>query len=369
MKLISELWKDIGVFKGVDFKGRYIVSSKGRVWDTKLNKVVPDYSIRGYRCVNLYKDKYNYKHGQVHRLVALAFKLNPDPKHKTQVNHLDEDKTNNDVNNLEWCTAKENCNWGTARERTAEKNSVQIVQMDMEYNIVKIWKSVKQLNDDGEFSSSALRSYFKRGWGNYKGCKWLKLSDYNEENINKMKETDKAKEIEKAEKEMRRKQKKVKENTHKLKDRKLFPIIQLDLQYNPVKIWEGGNVINKKQYNLRSVYSCLKNKNKKHKEYHWMYFSEYVKEYGQVDYEKYKNVDESSIPVPEKEKKPLSKPIVQLSLDMQFIKEWESAYVAAQFVGVDRRSIVACLRKGIDYTSGGFKWMYLDDYKKLNLNY
>ena len=72
-----------------------------------------------------------------------------------------------------------------------------------------------------------------------------------------MKETDKAKEIEKAEKEMRRKQKKVKENTHKLKDRKLFPIIQLDLQYNPVKIWEGGNVINKKQYNLRSVYISL----------------------------------------------------------------------------------------------------------------
>lgn len=100
-----------------------------------------------------------------------------------------------------------------------------------------------------------------------------------------------------------------------------------------------------------------------------MYFSEYVKEYGQIDYEKYKNVDESSVPVPEKEKKPLSKPIVQLSLDMQFIKEWESAYVAAQFIGVDRRSIVACLRKGIDYTSGGFKWMYLEDYKKLNPNY
>ena len=121
MRLISELWKDIGVFKGVDFKGRYIVSSKGRVWDTKLNKVVPDYSIRGYRCVNLYKDKYNYKHGQVHRLVALAFKLNPDPKHKTQVNHLDEDKTNNDVNNLEWCTAKENCNWAQQEKEQRRK--------------------------------------------------------------------------------------------------------------------------------------------------------------------------------------------------------------------------------------------------------
>ena len=55
------------------------------------------------------------KHMRVHRLVALAFLPNPD--NLPQINHKDEDKTNNCVWNLEWCTAEYNVNYGTANER------------------------------------------------------------------------------------------------------------------------------------------------------------------------------------------------------------------------------------------------------------
>lgn len=71
----------------------------------------------GYLQVYLYKDG-KRKFCKIHRLVASAFLDNPD--NLPQVNHKDENKTNNNVENLEWCTSKYNCNYGTRGLRITE---------------------------------------------------------------------------------------------------------------------------------------------------------------------------------------------------------------------------------------------------------
>lgn len=63
----------------------------------------------------------NYKRYKVHRLVAETYLPNPD--NLPQVNHRDEDKTNNCVENLEWCDASYNLNYGTRNERAAKSNT------------------------------------------------------------------------------------------------------------------------------------------------------------------------------------------------------------------------------------------------------
>lgn len=96
-----ELWKDV-----VDYEGLYEVSNYGRVKNKKRDRLLSPHSDRaGYIKVGLYKD--GKQKGQfVHRLVAMAFIDNPEEK--SDVNHIDGDKSNNHVENLEWNTRSEN---------------------------------------------------------------------------------------------------------------------------------------------------------------------------------------------------------------------------------------------------------------------
>ena len=113
-----EEWKDIA-----DYEGIYQVSNLGRVKSLGNNKSRQEKILKlqlhrtGYLLVKLCKEgkKRNYK---VHRLVAQAFIPNPD--NKSQVNHRDENKSNNKVENLEWMTCKENINHGTRTSRTCK---------------------------------------------------------------------------------------------------------------------------------------------------------------------------------------------------------------------------------------------------------
>ena len=130
--MTREIWKDMEGYEGL-----YQVSNLGRVKRLK-GKYISTQRIlklrvgtRGYLYVQLCK-KGQRKYYTIHRLVAQAFL--PNPENKPQVNHIDEDKTNNIISNLEWVTAKENNHHGTRIERTSHK----IKAIDIangEYNI------------------------------------------------------------------------------------------------------------------------------------------------------------------------------------------------------------------------------------------
>lgn len=97
-----EILKDI-----IGYEGEYQISNLGRVWSLKRNRfLLPDITGRGYYKVCLCKS--NIKKGCcVHKYVAKHFI--PNPENKPCVNHKDGNKLNNHIDNLEWCTVKENC--------------------------------------------------------------------------------------------------------------------------------------------------------------------------------------------------------------------------------------------------------------------
>lgn len=107
---MTEIWKDV-----VGYEGLYQVSNLGRVKalskTDRLGRFYPERlkaicdNGNGYKVVN-FKVNCNSKMFTVHRLVANAFI--PNPQNDQYINHIDGDKSNNRVDNLEWCTASEN---------------------------------------------------------------------------------------------------------------------------------------------------------------------------------------------------------------------------------------------------------------------
>ena len=141
---MEEIWKD-----KKDYEEHYQVSNCGRIKSIKFGKekilkLIKDKD--GYLQVTLCKNgiQKNYK---VHRLVAEAFLPNPD--NLPQVNHKDENKLNNNVDNLEWCTNEYNINYGTGIERRSKKRSKPVLQYDLNLNLIKEWISVNDAGRNG----------------------------------------------------------------------------------------------------------------------------------------------------------------------------------------------------------------------------
>jgi hypothetical protein len=118
------------------YEGLYAITSCGKVWSYKSNRFLkPFMHQKGYCCVALYKDGQR-KNFRIHRLVAEAYI--PNPEDKPQVNHKDEVKTHNYINNLEWMTAEENNNYGTHNERSgnARRKPIYCVELEKEFGSI-----------------------------------------------------------------------------------------------------------------------------------------------------------------------------------------------------------------------------------------
>lgn len=147
---VIETWKDIAGYEGL-----YQVSNNGRVrsvnrmingnmgcsWLRKGQILSPYIDRFGYEKVTLC-DSQSSVHKLVHRLVAQAFI--PNPCNYSQINHKDEDKCNNNIDNLEWCSPKYNSNYGSRKDRLSKR-----------LKQVKVGKPIAQYSLNGDF----IRTY------------------------------------------------------------------------------------------------------------------------------------------------------------------------------------------------------------------
>lgn len=123
-----------------NFEGLYTVDTNGNVYSIRKGVFLkPQNNGKGYMLYALCK---NGKRTMVqsHRLVAKTFI--PNPNNLPQVNHKDEDKTNNNVANLEWCTAEYNSNYGSRCDRLKKSHSLSGAKATM--------KVVIQINKNGD---------------------------------------------------------------------------------------------------------------------------------------------------------------------------------------------------------------------------
>ena len=183
----NEVWKDV-----VGYEGLYKVSDKGNVYSVeRLNSrgrkiggriMKPTPNTNGYLRVNLCKDG-KTKSKLVHRLVLEAFVGNPN--NLPQVNHIDENKTNNELSNLEWCTGEQNINHGTRNERTRKK----VRAVNVKNGEVTTFSSIVEAERKGYNSggvAAACKGIYKNTSGKliggdgrtYKGYRW-----YYEDNV------------------------------------------------------------------------------------------------------------------------------------------------------------------------------------------
>ncbi len=171
---MTEIWKSI---KG--YEGRYKISNLGRVKSLaridpvgRSHKEIilkPILLINGYFCVNLHKNN-TQKLKSIHRLVGKMFIKNPE--NKPEINHIDGVKTNNNAENLEWCTRKENTKHAVRIGLLTHEHKEKPVAQIKDGKVVKIFKSIEMAANSLSLHGSAISQVVARKNKTTGGFQW-----------------------------------------------------------------------------------------------------------------------------------------------------------------------------------------------------
>ena len=183
--MIGEIWKT-AIYDGEIYEGLYKVSNLGKILSLNYRRtgkaeLMTPVNANGYLQVQLSKNK-ERKNCYVHRLIAETFLENPE--NLPEVNHKDEDKTNNFVflnedgtvnkkkSNLEWKTPKENSNHGTRNERIAKANSKRVLQFSLSGELIREWDSTQECGRNG-FDQGAVAKCCRGEQKTHKGFRFM----------------------------------------------------------------------------------------------------------------------------------------------------------------------------------------------------
>ena len=171
----EEKMTEVETFVKIEGFKKYEVSNLGKVRNIKTGRILKPWITKdGYLMYGLYgydKRKKLY----LHRIIATAFIDNPEGK--PCVNHIDENKLNNDLSNLEWCTAKENNVHGTRTKRVAEKLSQKVIQLDLNDNVLNVFKSMVQAERETGIPNGNISSCCNGKLKSAGGFKWRKENE------------------------------------------------------------------------------------------------------------------------------------------------------------------------------------------------
>ena len=201
IKLIANPGEDWEFVPG--YENMYAVSTLGRIATLKEGgtlrsknlvypKVLtPTLSDTGYLRVSLYTKYPNRKVESVHRLVAKTFIQNPDPETYTQVDHINTNRKDNRVENLQWCSPKMNANNPLTRVHNSKSskghirwNSKKIAQIK-DSKIIKIYETIYAAGLAG-FNESSICHCCNHRQSRHKGFEWQYLDEINLSNYDQI---------------------------------------------------------------------------------------------------------------------------------------------------------------------------------------